>query len=246
MTDQACLEAWRREPGAESLRPLVERYAAFVYSSAYRRLGSAEQAGEVTHAVFLVLARRARKLRKKSVLAGWLFLVTTLACRKISGKSRRGGWRRWFGGRPKSDLPLEASLWSRVAPELDSALERLSAAQRDAVLLRVLGFVPTMIHAAWAQVLLAQGTRRHISPLWIALGGAVATALLGLVCLVALQLQWLAASWAGLAPYVLPLVLWQASACLFAACSHLPFQKGKARAFSPCRLRAGRVQSLPW
>lgn len=28
-----------------------------------------------------------------------------------------------------------------------------------AVLLRVLGFVPTMIHAAWAQVLLAQGTR---------------------------------------------------------------------------------------
>ena len=101
-----------------------------------------------------------------------------------------------------------------------------------AVLLRVLGFVPTMIHAAWAQVLLAQGTRRHISPLWIGLGGAVATAALGLICLLALQMQWLAASWTGLAPYVLPLVLWQASACLLAACSHLPFQKGRASAFS--------------
>ncbi len=101
-----------------------------------------------------------------------------------------------------------------------------------AVLLRVLGFVPTMIHAAWAQVLLAQGTRRHVSPLWIALGGAVATAALGLICVFALQMQWLAASWTGLAPYVLPLVLWQSAACLLAACSHLPFQRRRARAFS--------------
>ncbi len=101
-----------------------------------------------------------------------------------------------------------------------------------AVLLRVLGFVPTLIHAAWAQVLLAQGTRRHLSPLWIALGGALATAALGLICVLAVQLGWLAASWTGLAPYVLPLVLWQASACLLAACSHLPFQRGRASAFS--------------
>ncbi|OIQ69364.1 hypothetical protein GALL_490370 [mine drainage metagenome] len=102
-----------------------------------------------------------------------------------------------------------------------------------AVLLRVLGFVPTMIHAAWAQVLLAQGNQRqHPSPLWIALAGALATAFLGLVGALALQLQWLAASWNGLLPYVLPLVLWQASACLLAACSHLPFQRGRASAFS--------------
>ena len=100
------------------------------------------------------------------------------------------------------------------------------------VLLRVLGFVPTMIHAAWAQVLLAQGQQRHASPLWIGLGGAIATALLGVICVVALHMQWLAASWSGLTPYVLPLVLWQAAACLLAACNHLPFQKGRASAFS--------------
>ena len=101
-----------------------------------------------------------------------------------------------------------------------------------AVLLRVLGFFPTMIHVAWAQVLLAQGTRQHVSPLWIALGGGLATAALGLICLMGVKLQWLDASWSGLAPYVLPLVLWQASACLLAAFSHLPFQKGRASAFS--------------
>ncbi len=101
-----------------------------------------------------------------------------------------------------------------------------------AVLLRMLGFVPTMIHAAWAQVLLAQGPRRHIHPLWVGMAGALATSAMGLACVVAVQLQWLATSWAGLLPYVLPLVLWQAGACLLAACSHLPFQQSRARVFS--------------
>jgi hypothetical protein len=101
-----------------------------------------------------------------------------------------------------------------------------------AAMLRVLGFVPTLIYAAWAQVLLAQGTRQHDSPLWVGLGGALVTGLLGLACVIALRLQWLAPSWAGLLPYVLPLVLWQAGACLLAAYSHLPFQLGRANAFS--------------
>src|SRR6266478_7038308 len=97
--DRECLEAWRRDPGAENLRPLVERYGAFVYSLALRRTGSADHAGEVTRAVFLVLARRARKLRKKTVLADWLFHVTAVACRKLAGKSPGKSWKRWFGRR---------------------------------------------------------------------------------------------------------------------------------------------------
>src|SRR5437773_1488832 len=36
-SDHDCLEAWRREPGAESLRPVIERYLGFVYSAAHRR-----------------------------------------------------------------------------------------------------------------------------------------------------------------------------------------------------------------
>jgi DNA-directed RNA polymerase specialized sigma24 family protein len=65
---------------------LVERYLVFVHSSALRRTGDAAQAAEITRAVFLVLARRARRLRKKTVLAGWLFHVTTVACRKLTRK----------------------------------------------------------------------------------------------------------------------------------------------------------------
>src|SRR5260221_13576664 len=87
-SDRECLEAWRRRPGAESLRPVVERYLAFVYSSAFRRTGNATQASEATRAVFLVLARRARKLGKKTVLAGWLFEVTAGAGGKLRPKPK--------------------------------------------------------------------------------------------------------------------------------------------------------------
>src|SRR5258706_482131 len=130
LSDRECLEAWRRQPGAETLRPVVERYLEFVYSSAYRRIGNAAQAAEVTLAVFLVLARRARKLRKKTVLAGWLYEVTAVACRKLMPK-RSGRWRAF--GRAL----MKPFIWRRrlrrrdgdiapyLATELDAALDRL-------------------------------------------------------------------------------------------------------------------------
>jgi uncharacterized membrane protein YqaE (UPF0057 family) len=113
-----------------------------------------------------------------------------------------------------------------------------------AVLLRVLGFVPTMIHAAWAQVLLVHDDRQHPSPFWVGLVGAMATASLGLACVLAVQLQWFAPSWSGMLPYMLPIMLWQAAACLLAACSHLPFQQGRASAYSYAAIGFDALQLL--
>jgi len=132
-TDRECLAAWKRQPCAESLRPVVARYMAFVYSSALRRTCDAVRATEVTRAVFLVFARRARKLRKKTVLADWLFQVTAIACRKLAGKPKRC----WFGRRPKIEFPPDAPLWLQLTSEIDGALDQLSPAQRRAVLLIV-------------------------------------------------------------------------------------------------------------
>src|SRR4030095_8194746 len=92
-SDRECLESWARHRDAESLQALVERYLVFVHSSALRRTGDATQAAEVTRAVFLVLARRARRVRKKAVLAGGLFHVAAVACRKLRQK-RIGRLRR--------------------------------------------------------------------------------------------------------------------------------------------------------
>ena len=56
--------------------------------------------------------------------------------------------------------------------------------------------------------------------------------ILGLVCGAAIWLGWVGPAWEGLAAYVAPVVCWQASACLLAAVSHLPFQQGRARSYS--------------
>jgi RNA polymerase sigma factor (sigma-70 family) len=152
------------------LQTLVERYLAFVHCSALRRTGDAAQAAEVMRAVFLVLARRACRLRKKTVLAGWLFHVTAVACRKLTRKRFRRLRRLWqwisrkprppehaelmeiFGakgvdtspltlspieaeGGNQTALPPDATLWTRLAPQMDRALDRLRTKGRNAVLL---------------------------------------------------------------------------------------------------------------
>ena len=134
--DQECLAAFARQRNPGALRPVVARYFAFIYSAAFRRTNDPARAAEVTHTVFLVLARRARRLGKKTVLAGWLFHVTAVACRRAGVKSTRS-WFRFFR-RPRRKFSPEASLGTRVSPELDHALGKLSSAPRHAVLLLAL------------------------------------------------------------------------------------------------------------
>jgi hypothetical protein len=98
--------------------------------------------------------------------------------------------------------------------------------------LRVMGFVPAVVHMAWAQVVLAQPQHARTNPLWVGLTGFVSVALLGAGCAVALEMGWLGDQWQGVWPYLLPLVVWQGSACLVAAFSHLPFQTQSTRMYS--------------
>jgi len=134
-SDRECLESWARHRDADGLQTLVERYLGFVHSSALRRTGDAAQAAEVTRAVFLVLARRARRLRKKTVLAGWLFHVTAVACLKLKRMGRLRRFWQWISRKPGPALPPDATLWTRLAPQMDRAVERLRTKQRNAVLL---------------------------------------------------------------------------------------------------------------
>src|SRR5262245_40462932 len=136
-TDRECLEAFRRDRAASHLRPVVERYLPLVYSSALRRTGSADEAAEASRAVFLVLIRRARRIRKKTVLAGWLFHVTGVACRKLT---RMGRLRRLWQGisrKPPPAFPPDATLYTRLAPQIARALARSRTKPRTAVALRL-------------------------------------------------------------------------------------------------------------
>jgi uncharacterized membrane protein YqaE (UPF0057 family) len=116
-------------------------------------------------------------------------------------------------------------------------------------LLRILGFLPAVVHMAWAQVSLAQGKHSHpdnthmANPWWLGLGAFASVILLGLSCAVALYLGWLDPRWGGVWPYIAPLVLWQGSACLSAAFSHRPFQTQSAHAYSWACMAVGALQA---
>ena len=98
--------------------------------------------------------------------------------------------------------------------------------------LRVMGFVPAVVHMAWAQVLLAQPQHARTNPLWVGLAGFTCVTLLGAGCAVALELGWLGEQWQGVWPYLVALLIWQGSACMASAFSHLPFFQEHARIYS--------------
>jgi uncharacterized membrane protein YqaE (UPF0057 family) len=114
--------------------------------------------------------------------------------------------------------------------------QRLYGAQETgwlSALLRVFGFVPAVIHMAWAQVKLSQSSQQASdSSLSVGLFGCLSLVGIGLASIFALHMQWLDAQWQGIASYLWPLLLWQGSACLSASFSHRPFQKGFASQYS--------------
>ena len=116
-------------------------------------------------------------------------------------------------------------------------------------LLRVLGFLPALVHMAWAQVALAHNhsTTPHRSalaqPWWLGLTAFACVLVLGLACALALTQEWLDTRWQGVWPYIAPLVLWQGCACLSAAFSHRPFQASSARMYSWACMALGVLQA---
>jgi spore coat protein CotH/DNA-directed RNA polymerase specialized sigma24 family protein len=117
--DRACLLQWKRHRRVESLRPLIERYAPFVYARCLREVGQIEAASTAARAVFIALARR-KKIPKRIPVAAWLFRTAQIANRKSIRRFSRAWWRRW--------LPRQRGL--------DEAIDRLRRKRRYAFLLR--------------------------------------------------------------------------------------------------------------
>jgi uncharacterized protein (TIGR03435 family) len=137
VSDMALLQDYDRHGSEDAFATVIQRHINLVYSTAFRHVGIAAQAEEITQVVFVILAHKAARLHPDTILEGWLYETTRLTALRF----RRGERRRQFREHEaymQSTLPEsdDTSTWNQLAPLLDEALSRLGKKDRDAVILR--------------------------------------------------------------------------------------------------------------
>src|SRR5690348_14312184 len=81
--DMELLQDYALRNSEDAFAALVSRYVNLVYSVGLRQTGNAQHAEEITQAVFLILARKARGLRRETVISSWLFQTARLTAANL-------------------------------------------------------------------------------------------------------------------------------------------------------------------
>ena len=138
MTDDGqLLQEFGREGSETAFGELVTRHIDLVYSAALRVAGGdSALAQDVTQTVFVDLARKARSLPQEMVLAGWLYRHSWYTAAKMVRTERRRQTRERTAMEMRALDDNTGSPWDLVAPLLDEGMNQLSAADRDAIVLR--------------------------------------------------------------------------------------------------------------
>ena len=114
---------------------LFERHVHLVYSAALRQSRNPTHAEEVTQAVFILLARKAKSLSPKIVLSGWLYQAARLTTASLIKREIRRQRREQEVYMQTLTEP-DTALWEKISPLLDDAMGRLGEEDRSAIVLR--------------------------------------------------------------------------------------------------------------
>ena len=138
MEDWQLLRQFVDEGSRAAFDRLMARHRGLVYSTCRRELGSGALAEDATQVVFLILAQKAKSLRREVVLSGWLFQTARFAARDLRKNEQRQRARDEQAGVEMHEAAerTQESVWKKIDPKLHDSLDRLGSKDREAVLLR--------------------------------------------------------------------------------------------------------------
>jgi RNA polymerase sigma factor (sigma-70 family) len=136
VADMELLRQYADRNSEEAFAALVARHVNLVYAAALRKTGNADAAGEITQAVFIILAQKAGRLSQRTILSGWLYQTTRLAAANFLRTEIRRVRREQEAYMQSLANETEPELWTQMAPLLEDAMGQLGEKDRNAIALR--------------------------------------------------------------------------------------------------------------
>ncbi len=149
MDDSVLLGRFAETGCQASFNEIVDRHSGWIFSLALRAVRDRHLAEDVTQAVFIIFAKKAKAIREGTPLSGWLFKAARFAVsdalkRRTRMRNRENRFAEFFKATTGGDGAMEgtipgdnpANIPDEISHTLDEAVACLSEADRQAVLLR--------------------------------------------------------------------------------------------------------------